>query len=87
MSCLSTLLVNAEERMEQSYKVVIEAIEQAMYDGKSELIFNSTNSHNQVSDTHLHMLTANALITNGFKVVRGAGTYIVSGWDRVKITA
>lgn len=86
MSCLATLVANAEERMAEAYKAVIDTIETAIFEGKSELIFNATTSHNLVSDTHIHPITANALITNGFKVVRGSSTFTVSGWDKVSLT-
>lgn len=87
MSCLATLVTNAEQRMVESFSVVLETIESAMFSGKSEVIFNTTDRHELVSDTHIHMITANALITKGFMVARGSGTYIVSGWDNVKLKA
>ena len=86
MSCLSTLVIDAEEKMEASYRVVIKGIEAAMLQGRTELIFNTTTDHQLVSDDAMHMITANALVSNGFKVTRGGSdTYIVSGWDSIKL--
>ena len=86
MSCLATLLVNAQEKMEMSYKVIIESIEEAMLEGRAELILNATMDHRLVSADSMHLLTANALMDNGFKVARGGNnTFIVSGWDKVKV--
>lgn len=86
MSCLSTLVVNAAGRMEEAYKVIIEAIQEAMYEGRAELILNATKDHHLVSNHTMHMLTANALVSNGFNVTRGGSdTFIVSGWDNIKV--
>jgi hypothetical protein len=86
MSCLATLVINAQEKMAASYSVIVKSIEEAMLQGRGELILNATLDYQLVSEESMHMLTANALVDNGFKVTRGGNnTFIVSGWDKVKV--
>lgn len=87
MSSLTTLRLNAEDKMEAAYKAVIKSIDTAMLAGKSDLVLSVTNDPALVSGTDVHMLTANKLVTNGFTVTRNGCTYTVSGWDKIKLYA